>query len=269
MSTPAIPQPRDLANKPLVEAVFEVRWALRNQGPLTDDPGFQLFQGRYYDRVRERYPYAKALPAAGVPEAMTGHTVRQQFRASEDGWPVTQIGPGILTVNETVEYSWDSFEPLVRDAVKALFDAYPEKIAKLRPTQVVLRYINVICDPWDLPKTPLLQFLRDKLHISIDLERLLFDSDSHADSPHGLNLNLTYQLESPDCLAGANFAVGESNGKRALIFEITVQTSPERAPQSVDAIGKWTKEAHEVVDKWFFALIRGDLLSNFENRNEL
>lgn len=94
----------DLANKPLVEAVFELRWALKKNGPLTSDPGFQLFQGRYYDRIKETFPFAKSLPAAEVPEAMTGHTVRQQFRASEEGWPVTQIGPGILTVNETVAY---------------------------------------------------------------------------------------------------------------------------------------------------------------------
>lgn len=149
-----------------------------------------------------------------------------------------------------------------------MFEAYPESIAKLRPSQVVLRYINVITDPWDQPETPLLSFLRDKLHTSIVPERLLFDGEGQIDSPHGLILNLTYRLRNPDCLAGVNFAVGEANDRPALIFEILVQTSPESAPQNVEAICQWTSEAHSVVDKWFFALIRGELLHKFGGRNE-
>lgn len=55
-----------LPNKPLAEAIFELRWALdekRVQG-LAVDPGFRLLVGRYYDRVKGNYPSVVDLPTA-------------------------------------------------------------------------------------------------------------------------------------------------------------------------------------------------------------
>lgn len=260
MSVDAIPTPRDLANKPLVEAIFEIRWSLQKEGPLGTDPGFSLFQGRYYDKIHKTYPYTVALPAAELPEAMTPHLPRHQFRAGDNQWPVTQIGPGLLTVNETSNYKWNTFLPLLKEAVNALFDAYPTDVAKLSPTQCALRYINVV----DYPTPPLLQFLKDKLHTEIVPEPLLFDDASKALHPYDLNLKLAYALSEPDAVAGVNIATGTANGKPSIIFEITVQSAKGKAPQSTDDFIGWVEGAHSIVDKWFFALIRGPLLEEFE-----
>src|SRR5437870_557567 len=109
MNHDSIPEPRELRHKPLAEAIFELRWAL-GTGSSTGfehDPGFRIFLGRYYDRVHQQYPFVVDLPTAQVPEDMTAHVVRHQFRARQNGWPLTQIGPGILTVNHNEEYTWD------------------------------------------------------------------------------------------------------------------------------------------------------------------
>src|SRR3972149_3965752 len=135
-----------LPNKPLAEAIFELRWALdekRVQG-LAVDPVFRLLVGRYYDRVKADYPNVVDLPTAQIPEELTSYAVRHQFRASKDGWPVTQLGPGIVTVNETTGYSWATFKPRLLSAISALFESYPNEIAPCVPSEVMLRYINAI-----------------------------------------------------------------------------------------------------------------------------
>ena len=90
-----VPEPHHLHKMPLAEALFEVRWAIVSSGKpgLARDPGFPFLLGKYHDLVKNDYPVVKNLPAAEVPEEHTPYMVRHQFRASENGWPVTQIGP--------------------------------------------------------------------------------------------------------------------------------------------------------------------------------
>ncbi len=58
-----------LKNKPLVEAIFELRWELQehNQG-LKTDPHYRIIVGRIYDKVSNEYPFHEQLPAASIPD---------------------------------------------------------------------------------------------------------------------------------------------------------------------------------------------------------
>ena len=60
-----------LKNKPLAEAIFELRWELQEpaQG-MKVDPHYKILIGVMYDKV-------------------------------EDEWPLIKIGPGIITLNDT------------------------------------------------------------------------------------------------------------------------------------------------------------------------
>ena len=71
MNTDRIPHPVALPNKPLGEAIFELRWALdtTDQG-LHHDPGFRILLGRYYDGLREHYPHIQDLPISQMPDDM-------------------------------------------------------------------------------------------------------------------------------------------------------------------------------------------------------
>ena len=177
-----------LVNKPLAEAIFELRWSLdekKVQG-LSVDPGFRFLVGRYYDRVKADYPNVVDLPTAQIPEELTGYTVRHQFRASKDGWPVTQLGPGIVTVNETSAYAWATFKPRLLSAVSALFESYPKEIAPCVPNEVMLRYLNAIPLPAEADTTSL-GFLREYLHTAVSVESTLFENTTVAESPIGFN----------------------------------------------------------------------------------
>ena len=67
MSEELIPEREDLPNKPLVEAIFEVQWALSSvEGQAEVDPGFRILLGRLYDRVRSEYPFLENLQTRSV-----------------------------------------------------------------------------------------------------------------------------------------------------------------------------------------------------------
>lgn len=86
-----------LKNKPLVEAILEVKWALTSPTPgVQIDPHYKILLGRLYDKVCEQYPEHEQLPTATVPDEIVGHTVQHRFRYAPNDWPLIQVGPGIF-----------------------------------------------------------------------------------------------------------------------------------------------------------------------------
>jgi len=264
-STNEIPVPRSLPNKPLIEAIFELRWKLRDSPSLLrNDPGFRIALGRYYDQVRHEYPHVVDLPTSQVPEHMTAHSVRHQFRVAKDKWPVTQLGPGILTVNETTGYTWDTFLPRLLSAIKAVFQAYPTDIAPFEPAGVQLRYLDAI----ELDQNnDIIRFLREHLHTDVVVEPLLFEGPHNPGKPSRLTLNFTLPLQDPPGAGILGFATASRDNKPIILMETTIRSDDADVPGQEHEFERWLNSAHDVAGNWFFTLIRGNLLSNFERVN--
>lgn len=249
--------------------MLELRWDLGEPSKtgLTLDPGFRIFMGRYYDRVRNQYPHVEDLPASDLPERLAPYVVRHQFWKSKGHWPVTQIGPGILTVNETDGYLWDTFRPLLVDVFKALFASYPTELAKLQLNQIVLRYIDAVRFDPEKAGSPILQFLRESLHTNIQVDPLLFSEPNDSESPLGLNLSLTYRLLKPKGVVVLTLGNGLRGDIPSIIWETKVVSNGPEVPTTLADFERWLDDAHSVSDNWFFALIRGHLLDSFEDHS--
>ena len=119
---------KHLKNKPLVEALVELEWALQEQGPqrIKTDPYYKMALGRFYERVMNEYPQHETLAAANFPETMVYHTAQHLFRVGRGRWPAIQMGPGILSIHERDEYEWNDFARRTEDALRKLFDSYPK-----------------------------------------------------------------------------------------------------------------------------------------------
>jgi len=99
-----------LSKKPLVEAIFELRWKLQEPTPgIKIDPNYKLLVGGIYDKIRQSYPFYEQLPTSALPDEIAAYVVQHRFRKATDGWPLVQIGPGVITVNDTEGYTWDDF----------------------------------------------------------------------------------------------------------------------------------------------------------------
>lgn len=261
MSEQLIPEREDLPNKPLVEAIFEVQWAFSSvEGESEIDPGFRILLGRLYDRVRGVYPFLENLPQAQFPEEMTGRLVRHRFRTAKDGWPLVQVGPGVLSVNETQGYSWDSFRPRLTQAINALFESYPTDIHQLNVTQVMLRYLDAVPIAEGVP---LLQFLKEFLHTTVEVDERLFQNAQAASSPDGMSLNLVFRLpELPGAIA-LSFGVGMKENQPSIIWNTQVLAQGADVPKTIEEYDTWLSTAHDMAGRWFRTLSSGELYESF------
>jgi len=252
-----------LKNKPLREAIFEVRWQLQKQGGnAMIDPNYKILVGSIYDKIRKEYPFHEELPTAAIPDEISGYVVKHRFRAEKDKWPLIQIGPGIITLNDTKDYQWEDFKTRISFLLKVLFKMYPESKTDLKINGLLLRYINAINFDYDTKN--ILTFLKKKMKIELEINSDLFKKTSINDLPIGLDLRLSFPSSIPKGAIHLKFARGKIRNSDALIWETQVQSIGKDAPKTKKEINSWTEEAHELSIKWFFGTIKGDLERMFE-----
>ena len=254
---------QELLNKPLVEAIFELRWDLAGTDMVSSarDPGFKILLGRFYDKVKEKYPTVTELPSSQIPEEMMPYVVRHQFQTANDTWPLLQIGPGILTANDTSGYTWPRFKDNLAHAIDAVFSSYPSDIYQFQPTQVVLRYINAI--PLDPSRVNLIDYLRENLHTDIAIESSLSSTVLNIAQPSQLNLNLIFPMQSPSGACGISVSTGRNGDEPALIWQLDTQAAGADVPLEQNSLLDWLEAAHSVIETWFERLSEGELLSGF------
>jgi uncharacterized protein (TIGR04255 family) len=252
-----------LKKKPLVEAIFELRWDLQEPAPgVKIDPHYKIVIGRIYDKVNDEYSFHEQLPTASVPDEMIGYVVQHRFRKDKDQWPLVQIGPGIITVNDTEGYIWEDFEQRIIRAVNVLFEVYPDSQNNLKINNLLLRYIDAIDFDFE---SNVFEFLREKMKIGISLYPKLFEATGVEDLPLGFDWRFTFSCSKPNGLVHLRFVRGKRKEADALIWETMVQSVSQDVPDKIqETIQEWLAEAHNLTDDWFFKLIEGELLRRFE-----
>jgi uncharacterized protein (TIGR04255 family) len=249
-----------LRYKPLVEAMLEVRWSLDPKMPgVAVDPHYQLLLARFFDRLNKEYPEHEQLQTAMMPDELFGHFPQHRFRVSKDGWPLVQIGPGIITANSTDDYTWEDFHPRTIRAVNTLFDAYP-KPAELKIETLTLRYVDAIA--FDYLTDDVLVFLSDKLKVSLAFPSDLFKEGVNS-RPSGLVLSSSFPCQAPKGTVHVQFATGKKMDAPALLWETSLQSARDELPDLPSGFAGWIDAAHKVTGGWFSKLIEGELQRRF------
>jgi uncharacterized protein (TIGR04255 family) len=257
---------KDLKNKPLVEAILEVKWALATPPPpappgISVDPHYVFLLGRFFERIQSTYPCHEQLPTAQMPAEMVSQMVQHRFRAAENAWPLVQLGPGIMTVNDTAGYTWPGFQKSCEDAVAALVAAHPAP-KELKVDNVVLRYIDAI--DFDSESENAFEFLRDKMKVNLALPPSLFDGGAES-RPAAFSWVASFPLKKPDGTVTLKFATGRKpDGRPLLVWETVVISKNTQLPEFPGGFPQWLSDAHETTDDWFFKLIEGELQRRFE-----
>jgi uncharacterized protein (TIGR04255 family) len=253
---------RELSKKPLVEAILELRWQLE---PLPDgegrDPHYKLLIGRLFDRLQSVYPEYEPLPIASMPDELVGYIAQHRFRVSKDQWPLVQIGPGVVTFNETSGYHWEDFQQRARDVVVKLFDAYP-KVADLKVQSLLLRYIDAV--EFDYLSRDVFEFWKEKLKVKAELPDSLFANTGVEKLPVRSSWQTMFRCTNPPGHVQVSFATGQSFDKPAIIWETTVRSAGSDLPAMPDGFPAWIDAAHKITSDWFFKLIEGDLERSFD-----
>ena len=249
---------RELKNKPLVEAIFEIRWALQQEGDTLSDPFFPLLVGSFHDKIKEKFPFWNKLPPAEMPPQITPYMAHHQFRKVENGWPLIQIGPGLLTVNDTDGYLWENFHKFCIEAIEVLFTTYPEAEESLKIIFVNLRYIDADYLE-DLDPNAFAQ----KLKVNISVPESLFEDDNVISPPLNLKLQLDYKTKIPTGITRIKISSGQKQSRDAIIWETGVISINEDVPSFPGKCTEWLSDAHSITHNWFFELTKGELLEKY------
>ncbi len=255
----------NLKNKPLLEAIFEIRWQVEQQNQLSIDSNTQFIVGRLFDRISSEYPIYEQLPSSAIPDNMAEGLVKHRFR-SDQGWPLIQLGTGILTVNDTENYNWVNFKKRVIEVIDKLYIVHPTK-DKFRPTQLILKYVDAV----ELrPGENVYKFLEEKMKLNLSLNPLLFQKTSVEESPIQFDLQFLFKSHKPN--GNLNFRllkslkINNQNNEptEVLIWETVIHSPQASIPEIPLHLEQWLEDAHSVAHDWFFTLIEGDLQRRFE-----
>ncbi len=255
-------QRKVLKNKPLIEAIFEVKWQLIEQGEgLRIDPHYKILIGSLYSKFKEEYPYHEMLPTASIPDNMADYVIQHRFRKGKNEWPLIQVGPGILAVNDTEGYIWEDFEKKVMNAVKILFEVYPER-EKLEINSLLLRYIDAV--EFNFESYNIFDFLSQRMKTGITVYPKLFKDTKVEPLPSSFDWRLSFPSKKPEGTIHLRFTRGKKENTDALIWETMVQSTNNELLPIPEKITDWLNNAHDLTDDWFFKLIEGELERRFE-----
>jgi len=245
-----------LPNKPLVEAILEVKWG----SPDKPDPAYPMIVGRLYEKVRDEYPFVQDLELAQFPPGIAVHVPRHRFRKAENEWPLVQIGPGVAALNDTEQYTWQDFRRRATGFFPKVKEAHPRP-DELELTSLKLQYVDAL--EVDYLAADVQAFLRDKLHISVVLPDSLFERQPVAKRAAHAVVELAFPLSSPAGRVELSVRTGHKEGNPALILQTSVWSTGADANTGWGSFGDWLDAAHSVIRHWFFALIEGDLERQF------
>ncbi|MDI6769028.1 MAG: TIGR04255 family protein [Anaerolineales bacterium] len=252
-----------LSLAPLIETILEVRWQLVEQSPgLSIDPRYKILVGRLYDRLASEYPFHEPLPTASMPDEMLGYIVQHRFRVGQDQWPLVQVGPGLVTLNETKNYTWEEFEPRCQRLVDTLFETYPSEGQSLSIVNLQLRYIDAI--PFDFSRNDILAFITENLKINLSFPASFFENTPIQTTPEALNALFVFPVTEPKGSIRLRFGRGKREQDDALIWETVVQSDTPDIPEMPSQFKDWLSAAHTLTHNMFFKLIKGSLEEQFK-----
>lgn len=252
-------RPKTLGNKPLIEAILELKWKpLLSAQSNGVDADLRLFLGKFQDMLGSEYPAFEVLPTAAVAEQMAPNFPAYRFRKSEGGWPLVQLGSGIVTLNDTASYSWDNFRSRALHIVDLLVHTY---VSKLEMLSLELKYLNAVAV--DFEKQDVIAFLADRFGVRISVPATLFETKALTAAPNMFSLQLAFPTKAPNGSLRIGFARGKANEKDALVWETVIQCGERQIPQFPDGFHEWLESAHSVAEECFFKLIDEELLKQF------
>lgn len=235
-----------------------MKWKLDQPSPgVKIDPNYKLLIGRLYDKLCEReYPFHESLPQATMPDEMAAYIIQHRFRKKEGGWPLIQMGPGIITLNDTENYDWPDYQKRLCDLINSYFSLYPSS-KEIQVSGLTLRYIDAI--DYDFNEN-ILVFLKEKMAINFSMPESLFNDTNVNNIPLGIDFRVSYPFTQG--VATVRIVRGKRQNKDAIITETVISSKKDAVPQSPEEIIQWIDTSHKLTHTWFDRIFK-ELMERF------
>jgi uncharacterized protein (TIGR04255 family) len=242
-----------LPNAPLQEVIFELRWKLdfdpESQSQV--DKEIQFAFANFSALSGGKLKHRVILKPYFIPDSLFINRPVYQFWASENQYPVFQLGPGVFTVNETEKnYEWNYFRSLISEGFEWLKKSYSNK---LDFSLVELRYIDAI-EVDDDNQKDLTKFIADNLKIEIKnqvIDGRLNDFQLHQrfriDEENHLNFLIANGVKNVD-------------QTKAIILQISYNKTSNILLENLTT---WIDDAHKTCSSLFRKMISKNLYEQF------
>ncbi len=237
-----------LPKAPLIEVIFEIRWAVSGQKELQE---VQYLYGDLYPLLKENYPFRETIQ--NLPVELFINVPTHRFRTAPNDYPLVQVGPGIVTVN-TVDskYFWSEFEDLILEVVEKLNTVYAFK--ESHNVRLILQYIDLL--RFDFEDGDILTYLKENLGISIT------QGFYHGNS---ISKNLVLGLNYENELGSLNVNINrgkDAKGGDGIAIQTNLTSGIVKFETSV--IKTWVEKAHELCSNSFKEMTKGKLYESFK-----
>lgn len=203
---------RKLKNAPLKEAIFEIFWdSPIDQNGMKIDKEFEISLGKFAHHASSFFPIHKRTIPQGAPIKFYGLPIHQFWRGHVL-WPVIQIGPGVLTVNDTDKnYHWEeTYRPTIKNAIEILGKSY-SNLPNFN--KFSLKYIDSV----DLKaEEDLLSYLKINLLTNIENQYQIPGNLS------ALNINQVFDVNQYKVSINIQTAVNNVTGAPAIVWITSV-----------------------------------------------
>lgn len=241
-----------LPNAPLVEVIFEIRWDSADKVSLDK---FQLLLGSMYSELKNDFPTVIHLrPDPAIPfNAFVGMPTHRF--SSVNGYPMYQLGPGIMSVNMTNEdYVWENFIETIKKIVSVF-----EKLSELQGQDITiaLKYLDFF--KCNFSEINLTEYIKNNFHLNVEAPYL---DDAPAKT---FSFATTRRIETGAFTMTMNTGYNNINGTQ-IEGIITESNISEKVPfESLNSyIISELPKAHEFLGKFFKQMTEGSLYNSFE-----
>lgn len=257
---------------PLVEVIVEIHWALKklNSAPnAAIDPYYELFHDTFIEKCKDKLPNLEQLVPAEIPAEFVPNEPHLRLRPKSGGWPLVQIGPGVMTVNIVPPYNgWREFKQFIKWAFGLLYECYPMAEKTLRPQRTHLRYIDAFDTKYGL--NGFAQFVGDHLGAARPIRPDVIDEIVQDPATITYIADSKFLAKSPaDSTVRIRITPGKSDGREAVILELHCDKSMLEGFQTSEALLSWYDEAHATLRVLFDKTTSPDLKALFGNVVEI
>jgi uncharacterized protein (TIGR04255 family) len=236
-----------LPKAPLVEVVIELRWKISSKEELA---GIQYLYGDLYNELKIKYPFRENILPVEVPTEMTINQPVHRFRAEKGGYPLLQVGPGIITLNTIDDkYYWETFFEDAKELIQTFSTIYSQN------NTIVPAILYIDFFPFDFSRNNVHKFINQQFNITFD--QSFFKTEGF---PSDFNMGFAYNIDLGDLLV--NFRKGKNQNTEGILLQTRI--NGKQAVLDFKNINNWFNEAHKILSEIFKQLTEGELYESFK-----
>lgn len=233
-----------LPKAPLLEVIFEIKWDITNNNDIVK---FQYLHGDLYSILKNDYPKRENLVPAEVPIDIMKNNVMYRFK-KDTGYPLVQIGPGILTLN-TIDnlYFWDNYRDEIIKVTNSLSEVFPE----INQTNLFLTLTYLDFFEIDIETENVIEFINSNLNLNIN--------QTFIENENTKEINLTFSYKIGDNTLILDLRNGNVNNKKGIILQTKLIGNKKKYTNTEQL--EWLNNAHETCSDIFKKITT----ENFDN----